>query len=166
MRHLVLTGARQSGKSTLAQRYLAETGQRCAGYRTKVREQTVAGPIYEMEDLLTGQAEPISRLEGGQIVGIPDTFDGFGTQVLLRAMASEVPVLLLDEIGRFERTSPQFLAAVEAVFSDGRPVVAVLKQEPLPYLEAIKARDDVVLVDLDTVSREKAWEMVREEFLK
>lgn len=166
MRHLVLTGVRQSGKSTLADRYLAQTGQRWAGYRTKVRERTQFGPIYEMQDLLTGQAEPISRLDGEQMAAIPETFDGFGAQLLRRALSSDAPILLLDEIGRFERSSPLFLAAVMDTFVDGRQVVAVLKKEKLPYLDAIKAREDVVVVDLDTMSREAAWSKIREDFLK
>lgn len=166
MHHLVITGVRQIGKSTLANRYLAKRGVEYAGYRTKVREQTAVGPIYEMEELLTGRREPISRLDGTRIVGVPETFDGFGAEVIHRAAASETPILLLDEIGRFERNSPRFLSAVEQSFSRGQQVVAVLKQENLPYLDVIKARGDVLLVDLDTMTREAAWERIREELLK
>lgn len=165
MRHLVITGVRQIGKSTLANRYLAERGVEYAGYRTKVREWTAVGPIYEMEELLTGQRQPISRLDGDKIVGIAETFDEFGAEVVRRGIASDAPVLLLDEIGRFERSSPRFLSALMESFSGKQQVVAVLKQEKLPYLDAIKAREDILLVDLDTMPREAAWELVREEFL-
>lgn len=166
VRHLVITGVRQIGKSTLANRYLTARGVEYAGYRTKVREQTEVGPIYEMEELLTGNRQPISRLEGDHIAGIPETFEGFGAEVIRRGMESDASVLLLDEIGRFERSSPQFLSALMDSFSTKQQVVAVLKQEKLPYLEAIKAREDILLVDLDTITRETAWTLVREEFLQ
>lgn len=165
MRHLVITGARTIGKSTLADRYLAERGAHFAGYRTKVREQTVVGPIYELEELVSGKRQPISRLEGDHIAGIPETFDTFGAEVIRRGIASGAPVLLLDEIGRFERNSLRFLLAVMEAFSEVQQVVAVLKQENLPHIEAIKAREDILLVDMDTMTREDAWKLVREELL-
>lgn len=166
MRHLVITGVRQIGKSTLANRYLTACGMEYAGYRTKVRARTKVGPIYEMEELLTGKRQPISRVDGDHIVGIPETFEKFGAAVIRRGIASDAPVLLLDEIGRFERNSPEFLSALTESFSERQQVVAVLKQENLPHIEAIKAREDILLVDMDTMTREAAWKLVREEFLK
>lgn len=166
MLHLLITGARQRGKSTLANRYLTARGLSYAGYRTKVREQTEVGPVYEMQDLRTGECRPISRREGDRMVGIPKTFDSFGTKVIRDASASDAPILLLDEIGRFERSSGRFLAAIDEAFSEVQQVVAVLKQEELPYLESMKVRTDVCLVDLDVLTREEAWERIQEVFLK
>ena len=72
------------------------------------------------------------------------------------------PVLLLDEIGRFERHSRAFLDAVTDALDGEKMVVAVLKEE-LPHICAIREREDGLLVDLDIHSREQAREILSME---
>ncbi len=163
MRHIVVTGVRQIGKSTLVNRYLEELAVPYAGYRTCCIFMTNVGPIYAMEDIQTGEREVISAYVNGKIQGIPSTFDEFGAGVIQRAMSSDAAVLLFDEIGRFEHSSHKFLLALDAAFASGKQVIAVLKKEELPHLIKIRKREDILFLDLDSISRQEAWMYLTKE---
>ncbi len=157
-KNIFITGARGAGKSTLARWFLEKMGLPYVGFQTVVIDRTYAGPVYAMEELLTGKSVPISRLTPEGIRGISAAFDTFGVQGIRRGLSSSAPVLLLDEIGRFERHSSPFLDAVTDALDGEKMVVAVLKKEELPHICAIRERQDGLLVDLDIHS----WEHARE----
>ncbi len=155
-KNIAITGAKDAGKSTLARWLLEQISRTYAGFRTVPYALTPAGPLYALEDLATGEQTPISRLTAEGIRGIPESFDGFGKNVVARSLAAPAEVILLDEIGRFERYSVGFLAAVELALNSEKPVIAVLKKESLPHIDAIKSRRDTLVIDLDDVSRAQA----------
>ncbi len=155
-KNIAITGAKGAGKSTLASWLLNALGLPFAGFQTLRYAMTAAGPLYELEELSTKKRQPISELREEGIRGIPESFEGFGAEVVARAAASAAPVILLDEIGRFERNSPRFLRSLTAALDSEKTVVAVLKQEPLPHILSIRERSDTLLIDLDRRSREEA----------
>ena len=160
LKHIVVTGAKQVGKSTLVNQYLQKRGVPYAGYRTKRIATTNAGPIYALESILTGKKQAISAYCDGKIQGLSATFDSFGTNVVHIAMHTDASILLFDEIGRFERNSKPFLCAINEAFSCGKQVIVVLKKEELPHLIRIRQRKDICLLDLDIMSYEQAWEQL------
>ncbi len=159
-KNLAITGAKQAGKTTLANRLLQSLGLPYGGFRTTVYHRTAVGPLYQLTDVSTGQAAPISRLTEKGIRGIPETFDHLGVRCLQGALRDEVPLLLLDEIGRFERNSDRFLAAVTQALDSPKRVIAVLKKEDLPHIAAICARPDTLVVDLDECTGGEAQQIV------
>lgn len=161
--HIVITGSKQVGKSTLVNKYLDALGVPYAGFRTKRIDLTSAGPIYALEEITTGRQGAISKLYDNRIVGIPSTFDNFGTEVVHNAIKEYVPVLLFDEIGRFEHNSVSFLSALDCAFDSGKKVIAVLKKEDIPHIQRIRHRPDICLIDLDEVSMPEAFEQLIEE---
>lgn len=57
-KNIFITGARGAGKSTLARWLLGKMGLPYAGFQTVVIDRTHAGPVYAMEELLTGKSVP------------------------------------------------------------------------------------------------------------
>ncbi len=159
-KNVAITGAKGAGKSTLARWLLEQRMIPYAGFQTVRYDTTPVGPLYELRDILTGWGTPISELTDEGIRGIPSAFEGVGVLTLERAIGSAAPVLLLDEIGRFERSSDGFLRAVFAALDSEKTVIAVLKQEDLPYIQQIKVRADTLLIDLDQCGREQAREIL------
>ncbi len=159
-KNIAITGARQAGKSTLANWLLKKMNADATGFRTVRYAVTDLGPLYEMVRLDTGASAPISRLLPEGIRGIPETFDGFGVALLAQIRACPAGVVLLDEIGRFERNSPEFLRELRELLDCEKTVVAVLKQEDLPHIRTIQARRDTLLIDLDVVTREQARQIL------
>ncbi len=159
-KNIAITGEKQAGKSTLARWLLEQLSSPSAGFQTVRYDVTAAGPLYALEELTTGERAPISHLTEAGIRGIPENFDGFGKDAVARAAASPDAVILLDEIGRFERCSECFLAAVAAALDSEKTVIAVLKKEELPHIAAIKGRPDTLVIDLDEVSRAQAKDIL------
>ena len=58
----------------------------------------------------------------------------------------------IDELGFLESNELTFQAAVRNVF-DTKRVLAVLRKQDISFLNELKGRDDVYLVDLDQLHR-------------
>lgn len=153
-----ITGRPGSGKSTLAAWLCSRLPQPAAGLRTLCTGRCEAGPVFSLQDLLTGEMAPISRPspEGDRMMGIPETFEGFGAEALRRATESGAPVVLVDEVGRFERNCTEYLAQLQALVEGPQTVVAALKKEDLPHLNALRAREEDIQIDLDQISPAEA----------
>ncbi len=158
-KNIAFTGCRQAGKSTAAARLIRQAGWSAAGFCTEVCRRTPAGPLYTLRDLLTGETMPISHLTDNGICGIPDTFEDLGVRCLKNSLGSDAQVLLLDEIGRFERNCSGFLRWITCALDGEKPVIAVLKKEELPHISAILRRPDTLVVDLDEWGRARAHQI-------
>lgn len=153
MKHnILITGRKGCGKSTLARYLLSGFGQKPAGFCCIQTGTCPAGPLFSMEAQPGKKSLPISREENGRIVPVPETFETFGVSLLKSAVSGPEPIILMDEIGRFEKGCPQFLAQIDAVLDSGKTVIAVIKKEPLDHLLRLCRRPDVFLLDLDEIS--------------
>lgn len=164
--HLLITGRPGSGKSTLA-RWLAQGfGGEWAGYETIQTGSCSGGPLFSLRAVPGTELGPISRQQGeGRPVPVPETFDQLGTACIRRAIEGPQPVILLDEIGRFEAGSPRFLEAVQQAAVSPKVFLAVVKKEPLPHLKALEELHRQVggiRVDLDEISPAKARQQLAE----
>ena len=153
-----ITGRPGSGKSTLAAWLCSRLPPPAAGLRTLCTGRCEAGPVFSLQDLLTGEMAPISRPspEGDRMMGIPETFEGFGAEALRRAAGSGAAVVLVDEVGRFERNCTGYLNTLQALVEGPQTVVAALKKEDLPHLNALRAREEDIQIDLDQISPAEA----------
>lgn len=153
MKHnILITGRKGSGKSTLVRYLLSGFGQEPAGFRCIQTDVCPAGPLFSMAPYPEAQGLPISREENGRIVPVPETFEAFGVSLLQKALAGAEPLVVMDEIGRFEKSCPQFLAQIDKVLDSRKTVIAVIKKEPLEHLARLCSRSDVFLIDLDEIS--------------
>ena len=153
---ILITGRPGTGKSTLARYLIRGFDTFWAGFRTRQNGDSPAGPLYGMEAMPAGECAPISCYAEGAVRPVPQTFETLGVTALQKALTGPEPVILMDEIGRFERSCPQFLATVDEVLHSDKTVIAVVKKEPLPHLEKILSLPGAILVDLDTESRADA----------
>lgn len=150
MKHnILITGRPGSGKSTLADYILDGFGTDYAGFRSVKTGKCPAGPLFSLKMLPGGETAPISREENGSIRPVESSFETVGAPALEAAVKGPEPLLLLDEIGRFEKNCPSFLSQIDAALSSEKNVIAVLKKEPLPHLTRLLERPDVFVVDLD-----------------
>ena len=156
-RHLFLTGDRQVGKSTLLRHALQACGLRPAGFETRpfflggrrmgyVLHAT--GPLPEGY----GNDTPICVFPASRPVAIPEVFDGFGA-ALLRTVRDE-PLILMDELGRLERSAPVFQAAVIDCLDGPGHVVGVLQKTDQPLLRQIAARADTLVLTVTPENRD------------
>ena len=72
----------------------------------------------------------------------------FGVPILHRCLQSESPWIRIDEIGFLEETCEPFKDAIRDLFAH-KQVAAVLRKQDLPFLNELRSRADVFVVDLD-----------------
>ena len=146
-RHLILTGSRGSGKTTLLGQLFPEG---CPGLTTWAKP----GQGVFLRDDLTGESVQVGvfdeNLPGpeNRMVPIPEGFAGFGAAALERCGKSESRWVTIDEIGYLEAQCAPYQEALNRLL-EKKSVAAVVRAQALPFLEALRRREDAFVVDLD-----------------
>ena len=150
-KHLILTGDRGSGKSTLLREWQALLSDRpLPGLLTRAEP----GCAVWMEETETGDMAQIGRydadLPGAENKMLPCTegFTAFGIHALARLASTDSTWVAIDEIGYLETACAPYCEAICDLMEKKR-VAAVVRKQSLPFLEALKSREDVFLLDLD-----------------
>jgi len=74
-------------------------------------------------------------------------------------------LILMDELGVIEANIPGFTDIVRQTLDKDIPVLGVLKKKPNPFLDQIRARTDVQIIDLDELEADLARTKIK-EFLR
>lgn len=139
-RHLILTGRRGSGKSTLFQALIQNAQGACA-FLTRAER----GARVTVE--LNGEEVELGRYVGGDCFGMAPSAEGFVrfAEALSRA-AEGYETIALDEIGYLEGGQEKFLTALFGAFAK-RNVIAVVRACDAPHVRAILSREDCFVAD-------------------
>ncbi|XP_020902502.1 cancer-related nucleoside-triphosphatase isoform X2 [Exaiptasia diaphana] len=137
-------------------------------YTEEVRNDQKAGRIGFDIVTLTGERSPLARLkeegkkQNGPSVGkyLVDlkSFESLAMSSL-QFHHDSVPssVVIVDEIGKMELFSRLFSQAVSDLFESKTPcilaTVPIAKQRAIPFVERLKERKDVVLIEVTRTNR-------------
>lgn len=162
-RHLILTGERGSGKTTLLKKLLALYGKEFCksaavcpndlpGFTTyAVRSNTSGNDPHKtmpscirLTDHTTGKETVIGIPQNGSMQPVADGFLSVGIDAVSHALHASGDFVCIDEIGFLEESCPQFTDALWTLFEKKR-VLAVLRDQKLPFLEKLKNRPDVLV---------------------
>lgn len=167
IKNIFLTGDRRVGKTYLLNRLIKGTPGVIAGFCTV--------PVFDNHDRIIGygiqdyadkwgSAEP-NLIGLKQEVGIkpfPDTFEEIGTAILKKSIASKPRLLIMDELGFMENEAVLFQKQVEACLDSDIPVLGVIKAHDNPFLNRIRARSDVLVLEISTVNRDQIYEAIKD----
>ena len=146
-RHLILTGMLGSGKTTLFSELFPDS---LPGITTWAE----SGKAVHMKDNLTNASVQIASYDDSipgtklKMVLLPDVLSSFGIPTLNRCIQCDSEWVGIDEIGFLEENCEEYKNAVRALF-DHKRVAAVVRKQDLPFLQELRSRQDVFLVDLD-----------------
>ena len=84
----------------------------------------------------------------GEMCPIEEGFLELGVPALERALVSDSEWVSIDELGFLEANNILFQDAAMKLF-DSKRVLVILRKQAVPFLEKIKHREDVFVVDLD-----------------
>jgi len=149
-RHLILTGSRHTGKTTLLNAICGKA--RYPGITTTAVPKTAV----TMTDNLTGETAAVGiydpALLGTERKMRPtdDGFSGFGMDLLHRCADAPGENVTLDEIGYLELGCRAYLDALHALMMKKR-LIAVVRKQILPQLGTFLSFDDAFVLDLDAM---------------
>ncbi|HCX78648.1 MAG TPA: hypothetical protein DG577_04465 [Firmicutes bacterium] len=166
MPKLFLTGRPRCGKSSVIQKNLA--GLPLSGFA--MQRLTRDGETWAFR-LLDLTQEPyvthlesdthwddiaISMLTPEKWQGTTQVFENNGRQSLEKSLSLS-RLVIMDELGIFERGALRFQQAVFNILDSDLPVLGVLKNKHTPFLDQVRAHPAVVIVEFPGT---KAIEMV------
>lgn len=179
-KNLFLTGRTKCGKSSILRRellpYLDKVGGffiqrvfcggKCYGFKMmEVKDEHYYNLIKHTNSIETECDLIVYLSENGRWEPCLKTFEETGVDILERAYKSNKKVILMDELGRFEQYAPRFRSLVDEILEAPVFVIGVLKKEENLFLEEIRERNNVTVVDLDVWDYEDSVRAVR-SFLK
>lgn len=146
-RHLLLTGSFGSGKTTLLSELFDHP---LPGITTWAEPQQAVYLKENGTETCVEIARYDATLTGMQpnMVLSSDGFVDVGVPALERCMQTEGDWVSIDEIGFLEGTCQPYQNAIRNVMAHKR-VAAVVRKQDLPFLNELREREDVFLVDLD-----------------
>ena len=150
-KHLILTGDRGGGKSTLLRELLPLLSDvPIPGLLTHAEPRRAVW----LEETATGERAQIGRYDE-TLPGIENKMrpctEGFaelGIPTLRQLALDGSEWVMIDEIGYLETSCADYCEAIRALMAQKR-VIAVVRKQKLDFLEELKCRDDVYVVDLD-----------------
>lgn len=156
IKNILVTGVPGAGKTTLVREVVRESGVKPGGYLTRGMPERGVKTRIEIVALTAGvvpERAVFARIDEsspshtcGMRVSAAE-LESVGAVALERARGAS-PLIVMDEIGHMEIVSPRFLNAVIACLESPTPVLGVIKAKGGPFVDRIKARSDIELVEL------------------
>jgi len=155
--NVLVTGRPGIGKTTLIKRLIEASSLSKGGFYTEeVREKgqrvgfsltTLDGKRSLLAHLKTKSPYRVGRY-GVDI----DTFEAIGVESIRKAISTN-DIIIIDEIGRMELFSRKFREVVLQALKTGR-VVATIKKGRGDFIDKIKSRKDVRVLEVNLENRE------------
>ena len=157
-RILLITGTPGSGKTTLIRKLVTElAGNRVAGFYTE--EMRAAGQRQGFRLVgLQGEQGVIAHVDFDNRQRVSKygvdvaTLDHLADRTL--ALADEIDVYLVDEIGKMECLSPCFVSRITALLDSDKTVIATVAKKGGGLIQEVKQRPDCELWELTHANRD------------
>lgn len=158
VKHVLVTGRPGVGKTTVIRRVLERLRVDAGGFFTEeIREHgRRVGFVIVTTD---GKRTLLARVNfrslhqvgkyGVNVRGIEEV----AVPALLKAVDSK-PLIVIDEIAKMELSSPLFKDAVLRCLRSPKPLLGVIQASPLPFLDRIRVRADVEVIEVNLSNRE------------
>ncbi len=161
-KNILITGKVQCGKSTLINKILNELTIPYTGYRTVpyYEKEGKAGYYIESVNLKSELKEKISvntsNISSPKCNVFVNGFDITGVDILNKSIEDKVSkIILLDEIGVFEKSSLKFIEEINNCLDSDKLVIGVLKKKNDEFLNGISEREDTFIVDIENSTEEE-----------
>ncbi|MBR5970766.1 MAG: hypothetical protein IK016_10555 [Lachnospiraceae bacterium] len=165
--HILISGERGAGKSTLIQKLLSVCHKPRYGYYTKSsgRDENGRHEIYLYdaagEDFTPRKECMAGFCDSAGHTAVPEVFDTIGVRYIRAAKAGGI--IVMDEIGFFEREAFDFLRAVRDAMDADIPVLAAIKsRRDIPFLEELRAHAKAEVFEITPENRGTLYEEIAE----
>ena len=165
-KHLFITGDRGSGKSYLLNSILNQTKgatdmsdffnfNYLISRRTDTPEVVIkSNLIDDGKEYVIGRPRtltPVSPKKGNNMTIVEDGFINCACPAIMKhLMTSDDSVFVIDELGYLESSCGEFQEHIRTLLDNSR-VLAVIRKQSTEFLDSIKSRADVLLIDIDNI---------------
>jgi nucleoside-triphosphatase len=155
----LVTGRPGVGKTTLINRVLEEVDVDAGGFTTHEIRERGSRVGFAITDLRGGSGvlahvDCRSDYRVGRYGVNREDLERIGVPAIREAVRRS-RLVVMDEIGRMELCSPEFRAAVQEALASPVPVLGTIQDRAGPFLDAVRARDDVEIVRVDERNRDR-----------
>jgi nucleoside-triphosphatase len=155
---LLITGRPGSGKTTVIRKVAEVLGrERIAGFYTaeirgRAGRQGFRLVAFDGREAIMAHVD----FEGPDRVGKYGVDTGILDDVARSALrvSGAVDIYVVDEIGKMECLSPEFVTAMRALLDSSKPVVATVGQRGGGFIDEVKRRSDALLWELTLDNRD------------
>lgn len=163
-KHLFITGDRGSGKSYLLNSILNQIEEAMdmsdffnymISRRTDTPEVVIkSNLIDDGKEYVIGRPRtltPVSPKKGNNMTIVEDGFINCACPAIMKhLMTSADSVFVIDELGYLESSCIPFQDNIKSLLDNSR-VLAVIRKQSTEFLDSIKSRADVLLIDIDNI---------------
>ena len=155
---LLITGSPGSGKTTVIRKVAAAlSGRRLGGFyteeiRVRAERQGFRLVTFDGREGVMAHVEFRGPHRVGKYGVNVSVIDALAESAL--AVKEGVDVYLVDEIGRMECLSPQFVAGMRALLDSPKRVVAAIAQRGGGFIAEVKQREDAEVWELTRGNRD------------
>jgi len=178
--NILLTGRPGTGKTTVIKKFIRMCPLSAGGFFTgEIRERGVragfsieAAGTWDREDrdnseqknrAVMAHVNSRSPYRVGRYGVNISAIEEVGVSALRQGM-ERAKIIIIDEIGRMELHSSLFQKEVINVLDSRLPVLGVIQIKRNPFLDAIRKRDDVTVIQVTADNREKLPERLFDIF--
>lgn len=163
-KHLFITGDRGSGKSYLLNNILNQLEETMdmsdffnfnylISRRTDTPEVVIkSNLIDDGKEYVIGRPRtltPVSPKKGNNMTSVEDGFINCACPAIKKhLMTSADSVFVIDELGYLESSCIPFQESIKSLLDNSR-VLSVIRKQSTEFLDSIKSRSDVLLIDID-----------------
>lgn len=160
MKHVLLTGEKGIGKSTLAGRVVSLLGVSPGGFITRFDHR-----FAESKRLFLGDGRDmreVARVANGEPpVVFSDVFDAYGSELV----NGQADFVLMDECGRFESRAETFKGCIYRRLDGDVPVLGVVQKVDKPsWLDALLAHPNAWVIEVTQSNRDQLLDVLAEHF--
>lgn len=165
-KHLFITGERGSGKSYLLNSILNQMKETTdmsdffnfnylLSRRTDTPEVVIkSNLIDDGKEYVIGRPRtltPVSPKKGNNMTIVEDGFINCACPAIMKhLMTSADSIFVIDELGYLESSCGEFQEHIRTLLDNSR-VLAVIRKQSTEFLDSIKSRADVLLIDIDNI---------------
>ncbi len=150
--HLLITGNKKSGKTTLLTEILKDAPSFGGIITYAIRDDKHAPKCVVLSDINNPEVNgtiAVRNEAGTSLLPLPETFEHLGVDILSQCYQSSDELIVIDEIGFLEAKALSYQNEILKCFD--KKVILVIRKELNPFTEKLIQRQDVYFVDVDDI---------------
>ena len=156
MNNIFLYGDIGVGKTTIIRNFIERLNCSIGGFVEKhhLYDDRKEFRIISLYDGQVTEPIGVSFFNKNKFKSIAEVFEIDGVEILQNSFR-ERQLIIMDELGFMECDAKEFQRAVYKALNSNKPVIGVIKAKGCEFLEDIRKRDDVTLIEVKESNRDE-----------